>query len=91
MRGIADLNNDGYWDLISPGLNKVHINNGNLTFTVVNYSTGIIDDPRTVSFADFDGDGDVDFGLGQKLYYNRLYRNDYSGNNKYLFIKLKNS
>lgn len=89
MRGIADLNNDGYWDLISPGLDKIHLNNGNLTFTAVNYSTGIIDDPRTVSFADIDGDGDVDFGLGQKLYYNRLYRNDYSGNNKYLFIKLR--
>ncbi len=89
MRGIADLNNDGYWDLISPGINKVHINNGNLTFTSVNYSTGTIADPRTVSFADIDGDGDVDFALGQKEYFNRLYRNDYSGNNKYLFVKLK--
>ena len=89
MRGIADLNNDGYWDLISPGLNQVFINNGNLTFTAVNYSTGTIADPRTISCADVDGDGDVDFVLGQKEFYNRLYRNDYSGNNKYLFVKLK--
>jgi hypothetical protein len=89
MRGIADLNNDGYWDLISPGLSQVFINNGNLTFTPVNFSAGTIDDPRTVSFADIDGDGDVDFALGQKLFYNQLYRNDYSGNNKHLFINLK--
>lgn len=91
MRGIADLNNDGYWDLISPGLNKVFINNGNLTFTQVSYSTGSIADPRTVSFADIDGDGDVDFALGQKEAYNRLYRNDYNGGNKYLFINLKSN
>lgn len=89
MRGIADLNNDGYWDLISPGLNQVFINNGDLTFTAVNYSTGTIADPRSISCADVDGDGDVDFVLGQKEYYNRLYRNDYSENNKYLFVKLR--
>lgn len=89
MRGIADLNNDGYWDLVSPGLNQVFINNGNLTFTPVNYPAGTVDDPRTVSFADIDGDGDVDFALGQKNYFNQLYRNNYSGNNKFLFINLK--
>ncbi len=91
MRGIADLNNDGYWDLVSPGLSQVFINNGNLTFTPVNFSAGTIADPRTVSFADIDGDGDVDFALGQKDYFNQLYRNNYSGNNKYLFVNLKTS
>lgn len=89
MRGIADLNNDGYWDLVSPGLSQVFINNRNLTFTPVNFSAGTVADPRTVSFADIDGDGDVDFALGQKEYFNQLYRNNYSGNNKYLFFNLK--
>lgn len=89
MRGVADLNNDGFWDLVSPGLNQVFINNGDLTFSPVNFSAGTIADPRTVSFADIDGDGDVDFALGQKEYFNQLYRNNYSGNNKYLFVNLK--
>ncbi len=91
MRGIADLNNDGFWDLITPGSNTIYMNNGNLTFSTVTYSPGTINDPRCVSFADIDGDGDVDFALGQKAAFNRLYRNDYNGVNKSLFIKLKSA
>jgi len=91
MRGIADLNNDGFWDLITPGSNTIYINNGDLTFSTVTYSPGTINDPRCVSFADIDGDGDVDFALGQKAAFNRLYRNDYNGVNKSLFIKLKSA
>ncbi|MCB9258702.1 MAG: CRTAC1 family protein [Ignavibacteriales bacterium] len=91
MLGIADLNNDGYWDLVPPGLSPVYINNGDLTFTPISYNTGTINDPRCVSFADIDGDGDIDFALGQKATYNRLYRNDYDGLNKSLFVKLKSA
>ena len=95
MRGIADLNNDGYWDMVTPGSDevgitpKVYINNGDLTFNEISYSAGTIADPRSIAFADIDGDGDVDFALGQKEAHNRLYRNDYSGSNRYLFVKLK--
>ncbi|MBK8944246.1 MAG: VCBS repeat-containing protein [Ignavibacteriae bacterium] len=89
MRGIADLNNDGFWDLIVPGVGTAFINKGDMTFQEINYSVGTVNDPRTVSFADIDNDGDVDFALGQKRIYNRLYRNDYGGTNKYLKVKLK--
>ena len=97
MRGIADLDNDGDWDLIDPLAGKVHLNNGNLTFTTTSYTTGFassdpnVTDLRCVSFADIDLDGDVDFAVGVKNLYNRLYRNEYSGNNKYLKIQLKSA
>ena len=91
MRGIADLNNDGFWDLVVPGVDTVYLGNGDFTFTNLNYNVGTINDPRCVSFADIDDDGDVDFALAQKRIYNRLYRNDYNGSNKYLKIGLTTS
>ncbi|MBK7105281.1 MAG: VCBS repeat-containing protein [Ignavibacteriae bacterium] len=89
MRGIADINNDGFWDLVVPGVGTLFINKGDMTFQEINYNVGTINDPRCVSFSDIDNDGDVDFALGQKRIYNRLYRNDYKGTNKYLKVKLK--
>ncbi len=40
MRGIADLNNDGYWDIVIPGVSPVYINNGDMTFSEVSYRLG---------------------------------------------------
>ena len=89
MRGIADLNNDGYWDLVVPGVSPAYINNGDMTFSSLDYNVGTINDPRCVSFADIDDDGDVDFALAQKRIYNRLYRNNYAGSNTYLKVNLR--
>ncbi len=70
--GLADLDNDGDLDLTLPGLPLVLLNNGNATFAPgPSYPTptprpGCVTfeclrpDPRTVSFADIDNDGDLD-------------------------------
>ena len=47
-----------------------------------------INDPRAIAFADIDNDGDMDFALGAKRSRNWLVRNDYTGNNNWLKVKL---
>ena len=47
-----------------------------------------INDPRAVAFTDIDNDGDLDFAIGVKRSRNWLVRNDYTGNNHWLKVKL---
>ncbi len=89
MAGFADLDNDGDWDMVYPGDNKVYLNDGSGTFIAsATFSPGTINDPRCVAFADIDDDGDVDFFYAQKRTYNRMIRNDLSGGGNWLKIKL---
>jgi enediyne biosynthesis protein E4 len=89
MAGLADLDHDTFLDLVFDGHPYIYLNNGDGTFRkgpeipLIN-----IDDPRCVAFADIDNDGDLDFAFAVKRDINRLYRNDYTGNNRWLKIKL---
>jgi hypothetical protein len=80
MAGFEDLDNDGDWDMVYAGDNKVYLNDGKGNFTVSRvFKTGTIQDPRAVAFADIEGDGDMDFFYAQKRSYNMLIRNDLAG------------
>ncbi|MDP6445260.1 MAG: CRTAC1 family protein [Pirellulaceae bacterium] len=77
MAGCADLDNDGDLDLVFAGDDVSYINDGAGNFKL---GPGVpvagIDDPRGVAFADFDGDGDLDFAIGCKRSRNWLVRNN---------------
>lgn len=47
-----------------------------------------IDNPRAIAFADIENDGDVDFAVRVKRSRNWLVRNDYSGDNNWIQVKL---
>jgi hypothetical protein len=90
MGGFADLDNDGDMDIVFPGASFVYLNNGTGTFSASStFSIGTVNDPRSVAFADIDNDGDLDFFYAQKMTFNMLIRNNYSGPNKWLRIALK--
>jgi hypothetical protein len=89
MGGFADLDNDGDLDLVFAGDNRVLVNDGTGSFpTSVSFSFGDVNDPRSIAFADIDNDGDLDFFVTQKFATNRMIRNDYSGSNKWLEVRL---
>ncbi|HPE74661.1 MAG TPA: CRTAC1 family protein [Draconibacterium sp.] len=89
MAGLADLNNDTYLDIVFDGHPYVYLNNGNGTFRKgPEIPLHNIDDPRCVAFADIENDGDLDFAFAVKRDINRLYRNDYTGNNCWLKLQL---
>ena len=92
--GIADLNNDGFWDIITVNEYDTTIPKGKYFPGTGRISWGNpenFDAPfngRSLAFADIDKDGDVDFAMGLTPGYSRLYRNDYDGNNQYLLVRL---
>ncbi|MCP4614514.1 MAG: CRTAC1 family protein [Planctomycetes bacterium] len=89
MAGFADLDNDADIDLVFAGDKQIHLNDGSGTFsagTAVPVSG--INDPRAIAFADIDNDGDMDFAVGAKRSRNWLLRNDYTGRNNWLKVKL---
>jgi hypothetical protein len=89
MAGPADLDNDGDLDLVFAGDSKIYLNNGSGVFSMgPTVPVSGINDPRAVAFADIDNDGDLDFAIGVKRARNWLVRNDYSGNNHWLKVKL---
>ncbi len=91
MAGFEDLDNDGDWDMVYPGDNKVYLNDGSGNFvasTTFDPGTDETKDPRAVAFADIDNDGDMDFYYAQKRYYNRLIRNDISNAGNWIKVKL---
>jgi hypothetical protein len=91
MGGFADIDNDTDLDLVFAGADHVYLNDGTATFTSVSFSPGAIGNPRSVAFADIDHDGDLDFFYAQKDTFNRMIRNDYSGSNNWLKIRLVTS
>ena len=89
MAGFADMDMDTYLDIIFDGHPFVYLNNGDGTFRRgPAIPIDDIDDPRCVAFADIDNDGDLDFAFAVKRHINRLYRNDYTGKNRWLKINL---
>ena len=68
---------------------RVYLNNGSGAFTIdpVVPVNGI-DDPRSVSFADIDNDGDLDFVYANKRSINMLVRNDLVDGGNWLKVNL---
>jgi len=95
----ADLNNDGYEDIIVPGHyfnTQIYFNMGNFKFTGM--VTGIeeyLGDSRSVAVFDYDNDGDQDIVIvgkkatGVRLYQNLLNPDSLSGTN-YLQVVVMN-
>jgi hypothetical protein len=92
MAGLADLDNDDDLDLVFAGDKKAYLNDGS-GFFAVGPAVPIsgINDPRAIAFADIDNDGDLDFAVGVKRARNWLVRNDYTGKNNWLKVRLVSS
>ncbi|OHB72987.1 MAG: hypothetical protein A2Z25_06230 [Planctomycetes bacterium RBG_16_55_9] len=89
MAGPADLDNDGDLDLVFAGNKKAYLNDGTGVFSVgPAMPVSGINDPRGIAFADIDNDGDLDFAVGVKRSRNWLVRNDYTGKNNWLKVRL---
>lgn len=89
MAGLADLDNDTDIDLVFAGDKRIYLNEGSGGFSsgpAVPVSG--INDPRAIAFADIDNDGDLDFAVGAKRSRNWLIRNDYTGKNNWLKVRL---
>ncbi len=93
--GVGDFNNDGLQDMYFAGNmvpDKLYFNQGNLEFTDVTSSAGIVDDggwSTGVTVADVNNDGNLDIYVSRELYddkpqwrTNLLYIND--GNGKFV-------
>jgi len=89
MAGLADLDNDGDLDLVFAGDKKAYKNDGSGVFSIgPAMPVSGINDPRAIAFADIDNDGDIDFAVGVKRSRNWIVRNDYTGKNNWLKIRL---
>jgi hypothetical protein len=89
MAGLADLDNDADLDLVFAGDKRVYLNDGSGNFKVgPAVPVSGINDPRAIAFADIDNDGDMDFAVGVKRSRNWLLRNDYTGDNNWLKVRL---
>jgi len=89
MAGLADLDNDGDLDVVFAGDKRIYLNDGSGNFTSgPEVPVSGINDPRAVAFADIDRDGDMDFAVGVKRSRNWLVRNDCTGDNNWLQVKL---
>ncbi len=94
---VADADKDGLPDLYitmifdKPMPDLLFRNLGNNTFVDEGVSRHIADfdgGSHGTCWADLDNDGDVDFAVGVKRSRNWLVRNDYTGNNNWLKVKL---
>lgn len=82
MGGFADLDNDSDVDLVFAGDDRVWLNDGHGRFTpatvlpVPRIEQHDDPDPRSIGFADYDLDGDVDFAVASKVQESYIIRND---------------
>ena len=82
MGGFADLDNDRDLDLVFAGDDLVYLNDGSGWFSPgPPVPVDGISDPRAISFADVDADGDIDFAVSAKHSRNWLIRNDFDRGN----------
>ena len=91
MAGFEDIDNDGDWDMVYAGGDRIYLNDGSGNFTASStFGLGTINDPRAVAFSDIDDDGDMDLFYAQKRTYNMLVRNDLStgGGRDHLNVRL---
>jgi hypothetical protein len=66
------------------------LNDGTGHFTAgATFVVGATGDPRSVSFADIEHDGDLDVFYGQKYAQNRMIRNDSTSGNRWLKLDLR--
>jgi RNA polymerase sigma factor (sigma-70 family) len=87
---VGDYDNDGYMDVFTMNSrNKLYHNNGDGTFTEVAGEARVSASPGLggCSFADYDGDGDLDLYVLSLRGYDALYRND-GNDNHWLQIRL---
>ena len=94
MGGFADLDNDGYLDIVFAGSSPAWINDGAGNFTA-GPAIPLTDvaDPRSIAFADYDNDGDLDFvfgvyGVGGTGNGTRFIENGLTSGGNYLKVKL---
>ena len=89
--GVADLDNDTDLDLVIPGHRRALINNGAFGFSlgpiVPGPATDAERDPRSVAFADMEGDGDLDFAITDKNGPAYLVRNNFNAG-RWLKVRL---
>jgi hypothetical protein len=89
-----EINNDGLLDLFTTNHvnpNKLYLNNGDGTFSDIAQLAGI-DSPQdgfSVSWADYDRDGDLDVLIAGHSYSTKLLRNDLSNPMNFLNVSLK--
>ena len=88
MGGFAYVDQDGDLDLLFAGDDVVYLNDGGGTFSAEPaLPVSGINDPRAITFADIDNDGDLDFAVSAKHSGNWLARNDLDGGG-WLKVKL---
>ncbi|KAA3614051.1 MAG: DUF4038 domain-containing protein [Calditrichaeota bacterium] len=82
MGSFADLDNDTDLDLVFAGDSLCYLNDGSGHFVPGPLvPIAVIEDPRSIGFADIDLDGDLDFAYACKRSKNQLFRNNLNSGN----------
>ena len=89
MGDFMDVENDGDLDLLFPYSGPIFLNDGTGSF-IEGFGLPLDDvvDPRSIAFADFDDDGNVDLAVGDKHNHLRLIKNTSFYPNRWLKVRL---